>query len=103
MNCDSVYTERNHLVALLSTIFPSGLAKTDIDNWDKEWHNCVYIDFPWGQASWHFHDSEMYLFQHLPQYDKEWDGHTTEEKYKAIQKQVNTELTKSSSSLTLKS
>ena len=69
-----IHSERNHLVALLATIYPSGIAKTAIDGWDEEWHNCVYIDFPWGQASWHFHDDEMYLFEKLPRYEKnlEW-------------------------------
>jgi hypothetical protein len=103
MNCDSVYNERNRLVALLATIYPSGLAKTAIDNWDESWHNCVYIDFPWGQASWHFHDNELYLFEKLPVYEKNWDGHTTEEKYDAIQKQVNLHLTKTSTSPIFKS
>jgi hypothetical protein len=86
MNCDYVYKERNILVALLATSYPSGLAKTAIDGWHEDWHNCVYIDFPWGQASWHFHKDEMYLFENLPLYDKEWDGHTTEEKYSLIEK-----------------
>lgn len=88
MNCDSVYNERNHLVALLSTLYPSGISKTVINGWDEEWHNCVYIDFPWGQASWHIHNSEMYLFQHLKPYEKEWNGHTTEEKYADIKKHL---------------
>jgi hypothetical protein len=81
---NDVYTERNHLVALLSTLYPSGRAKTAIEGWDEAWHSCVYIDFPWGQASWHYHESEAYLFEHLPPYTKPWDGHTTEQKYTAI-------------------
>lgn len=81
---DQAYSERNHLVALLAQFFPSGIAKTDIPGWDPEWHNCVYIDLRGGQASWHIHDSEMYLFKDLPPYTKEWDGHTTEEKYARI-------------------
>lgn len=81
---NDVYTERNHLVALLSTLYPSGRAKTTIEGWDEAWHGCVYIDFPWGQASWHYHESEAYLFEHLPPYTKPWDGHTTEQKYTAI-------------------
>ena len=84
MNCDSVYKERNQLVALLSTLFPSGKAKTAIEGWDEAWHGCVYIDFPWGQASWHYHSDDEQMFAHLPPYTKPWDGHTTEEKYAAI-------------------
>lgn len=93
MNCDSVYQERNKLVALLATIYPSGKEKTIIDGWDEEWYNCVYIDFPWGQASWHFHVSEMHLFENLPTYQKPWNGHTTKEKYDAIEKHVKEVLT----------
>lgn len=84
MNCDSVYKERNQLVALLSTLFPSGKAKTAIEGWDEAWHGCVYIDFPWGQASWHYHSDDEQMFAHLPPYTKPWDGHTTEEKYASI-------------------
>ena len=69
-------------MALLATIYiyPSGIAKTAIDGWDEEWHNCVYINFPWGQASWLFYDDEMYLFEKLSRYEKIGDGHSTEGK-----------------------
>lgn len=83
-NADAAYTERNRLVALLASMFPSAVCKTAIEGWDPAWHNCVFIDFPWGQASWHFHDSDAHLFEHLPQAEVKWDGHTTEEKYEAI-------------------
>jgi hypothetical protein len=81
---NQAYQERNRLVALLATIYPSGTKRTAIPGWDEEWHGCVYIDFPWGQASWHYHDSHAHLFAHLPRYAGEWDGHTTEQKYAAI-------------------
>jgi hypothetical protein len=81
---DAAYLERNKLVALLAAIFPSGIARTAIEGWSDDWHGCVYIDFPWGQASWHYHDSQAHLFEHLPPYAGSWDGHTTEAKYEAI-------------------
>lgn len=81
---DEAYEERNRLVALLASLFPSGTKRTDIPGWDHEWHGCVYIDFPWGQASWHYHDRQAHLFAHLPSYGGAWDGHTTEAKYDAI-------------------
>ena len=81
---DGAYTERNRLVAFLTNIYPSGVKKTAIPGWDEAWHNCVYIDLPVGQASWHYHDSEAHLFAHLPAYSSEWDGHTTEEKYERL-------------------
>ena len=81
---NNAYRERNQLVALLSTLFPSGKAKTAIEGWDEAWHGCVYIDFPWGQASWHYHTNDECMFEHLPPYTEEWDGHTTEAKYAMI-------------------
>jgi len=81
---NSAYTERNRLVALIASLYPSGIKKTDIPGWDEEWHGCVYIDLPTGQASWHYHDSEAWMFRHLPRYEGEWDGHTTEEKYDRV-------------------
>jgi hypothetical protein len=82
---DGAYEERNRLVALLASMFPSGRKSTDIPGWNPEWHGAVYIDFPWGQASWHYHESQTHMFAHLTPYAGEWDGHTTETKYEAIQ------------------
>jgi hypothetical protein len=87
-NTNNAYKERNQLVALLSTLFPSGKAKTAIEGWDEAWHGCVYIEFPWGQASWHYHTDDGWMFEHLPQYTNQWDGHSTDAKYRAIAKAV---------------
>ena len=81
---DGAYLERNQLVAALSKIYPSGIAKTAIPGWSEDWHGCVYIDSPVGQLSWHYHESQAHLFAHLPPYTKPWDGHTTEEKYRRL-------------------
>lgn len=81
---DGAYLERNRLVAALATCYPAGTARTAIEGWAPEWHGCVYIDLPTGQASWHHHDSEAHLFAHLPPYKGTWDGHSTEEKYKRV-------------------
>ena len=98
---DGAYAERNRLVALLSKVFPSGKKKTVIEGWSEDWHGCVYIDLPTGQASWHYNDSQGWLFEHLPMYQGTWDGHTTEEKYERIAafaalaqpvEQINTQL-----------
>lgn len=78
---DNAYHERNMVVAALAKLYPSGTTRTAIDGWDPEWHGCVRIDLPTGQVSWHYHDSQAYLFAELPLYEGEWDGHTTEEKY----------------------
>lgn len=79
---DAAYLERNMVVAALAKCFPSGVTKTAIEGWCEDWHGCVYIDLPTGQASWHFHDSHASLFAGIPNfYSRGWDGHTTEEKY----------------------
>ena len=82
---DGAYEERNRVVAALARLFPSGVTKTNIPGWDEEWHGCVYIDLPTGQVSWHFHDTQTYLFDGLPPYQGEWDGHDTPEKYRRVQ------------------
>lgn len=81
---DAAYYERNQVVAALAKCFPSGVARTAIEGWSEDWHGCVYIDLPTGQASWHFHDSQAHLFDGLPPYSGKWDGHTTEEKYERL-------------------
>lgn len=86
---DAAYLERNQLVAALSKVFPAGIARTTIEGWDSEWHNCVFIDLPTGQASWHYHDSQAHLFAHLSPYWGEWDGHTTEQKYERLAAMAN--------------
>ena len=84
---DGAYFERNQLVALLALVYPSSQCKTAIEGWDPVWHNCVYIHLPdMGQLSWHYHDSEAQLFEHVPHVATKWDGHTTEEKYARIRK-----------------
>ena len=79
---DAAYRERDALVALLSKLFPATLGHHGDDpDWDDDWRNIVYIDFPTGQGSWHIHDRELPMFAHLSRGTAEWDGHTTEEKY----------------------
>lgn len=81
---EGAYLERNRLVAALATCYPAGTAITPIEGWAPEFCNCVFIDLPTGQASWHYHDSQAHLFAHLPPYNGTWDGHTTEEKYERV-------------------
>ena len=86
---DDAYMERNRCVALVARMalalgLRAGVARTAIEGWSEDWHGCVYIDLPTGQASWHFHDSQAALFTGLPAYDGKWDGHTTPEKYERV-------------------
>lgn len=85
---NNAYHERDMLVALISKVFPSYLAKHDPtdESWDKEWTNIVYVNLPTGQCSWHIKDNELPLFNHLSYSENNWDGHTTVEKYIRISK-----------------
>lgn len=90
---NQVYEERNRCVALIASMalalgWPAGRAKTVIPGWDEEWLNCIYVDLPAGQVSWHYHDREAHLFAHLPEYRGLWDGHNTGEKYRRVAAQA---------------
>ena len=100
---DNAYWERNQLVAALSKLLPAHLAKhpeSDKD-WDDDWRTIVVVylegnmnrDFIGQdkqtdlQMTWHIHDSDIPLFDHLYyKTDFYWDGHTTEEKYRRLRK-----------------
>lgn len=72
---DEAYRQRNHLVAALARLFPSGTRRTNIEGWSDDWHGCCFIDLTTGQISYHYHDSHAYLFAALPAYETPWDGH----------------------------
>ena len=83
---DQAYKERNHLVAALARLYPSGIRATEIPGWDPEWSGCVYIDLPDNrQISYHYHDSEAFLFEDLPPYKKPYDGHRKEDVHDHLQ------------------
>lgn len=44
---------------------------------EPEWP-IFYIDLPTGQISWH-----------MPEYTGDWDGHSTEEKYRRVNNYIN--------------
>jgi len=84
---DGAYRERDRLVAALSKLLPSFLARhPDSDTeWDADWRWIVFVDAPAGQLSWHIHDSELPMFDHLERLEGEhWDGHTTPQKYERL-------------------
>lgn len=80
------YSERDKLVAALSKLFPASLElHPENEAWEDDWRWIVFIDLPTGQATWHIHDSELPMFDHLPRLaGRKWDGHTTEEKYQRL-------------------
>lgn len=78
----SIYRERAHLVAFLTTLYPSVGAYND----PEEPEYCVvYVETPVGQMSWHIHPDDMDLFEGLCiDTDHMWDGHSTREKYQRL-------------------
>lgn len=100
---DNAYWERNQLVAALSKLLPSHLAKHPVEDkeWEDDWRNIVVIHLPLEltpyadvedgpvpddiQMTWHVHDHDMPMFDHLNYAsDYYYDGHSTEEKYKRL-------------------
>ena len=92
---DNAYWERNQLVSALSRLFPSFLSKHPEEDkeWDDDWRTIVIIKLPTNKAaekeinqqlSWHIHDTDIPMFDHLQYRDFGWDGHTTEEKYRRL-------------------
>lgn len=100
---NQAYWERNQLVAALSKVFPSHLCRhPDEDKeWENDWRWIVCIHIPvlhrgpsiavanpdWieeTQVTWHIHDSEKPLFDHLEIKDNHWDGHSSETKYQRL-------------------
>lgn len=98
------YAERNKLVAALSKMLPSHLTRhPDNEPWENDWRWVVCIHNPYGQMTWHIHDSELPQFNHLlkgvelsatcypiqintmVENCSGYDGHTTEEKYKRLE------------------
>lgn len=92
---NEVYDERNRCIAAICAMaqrlsWSTWRGKHEPANdpsWDAEWRNVIYINLPTGQVSWHIHDRDLPLFSQLPLIlERPWDGHTTEQKYKRLQK-----------------
>lgn len=86
---DAAYLERNQVVAAFAKMADAMgwrvvLARTVIEGWSEDWCGCIFIETPAGQLSWHFHDSQAYLFDGLPNGTAKWDGHDTPEKYRRL-------------------
>lgn len=71
---DNNYDVRYNLVfeALHLALKKGYNAGVRIDSLEPEWP-VVYIELPTGQVSWH-----------IPQHNQQWDGHSTEDKYRRI-------------------
>lgn len=98
---NTAYDERNNLVAFLSRLYPSHLAKHPEEDktWENDWRWIVCVHSPAGQMTWHIHDTHLEKFAHLADNALErgnlndWDGHTTAEKYERLKKLPPIEIT----------
>ncbi len=82
-NSMSIYRERAHLVAFLTTLYPSVGSYNDPEEPE---YLVVYVETPVGQMSWHIHPDDTDLFEGLQVVPNHmWDGHCTDEKYQKLQ------------------
>jgi hypothetical protein len=85
---DGAYRERAHLTAWLATLHPAVIAPApDVD--EPGWQ-ILYLTAGGRQMSWHIHPRDADLYAHVERVPADdpraqWDGHTTEAKYQAIQ------------------
>lgn len=94
---NDAYHERDMLVCALTKLFPAYLARhSEEEEWEDDWRWIVYIEIPvtekvvsgdqhnripekdWfktttRQVSWHIHDSERAMFDHLEVKENNWD------------------------------
>lgn len=78
---DVAYAERNQVVLALARVAQAHGYKVGwLDETNDLGWRILYIDSDAGQLSWHFpvEDLPEHLFS---RYDREWDGHTTPDKY----------------------
>jgi hypothetical protein len=93
---NGAYAERNKVLSLMARMALAlgwkagvgGHPESDT-TWERDWMTILFIEIPgvdggFVQCSWHFHDSEKHLLSHLPLYEKPWDGHGNEEKYRRV-------------------
>lgn len=70
---NGLYTERAHLVALATTVFPSWVVT---DPAEPEWP-VVHVLGPFGLMGWHIAAADLHLFDHVRRGGgPDYDGHT---------------------------
>lgn len=82
----SCYDERSHLLAYLTIFCESHLYLDESE--DVGYQNVLSMRFGDRWFGWHIADDDLPLFRHLEFRRNAYDGHTTEEKYAAIAKEV---------------
>ncbi|WP_436846555.1 hypothetical protein [Streptomyces niveus] len=90
----NVYRERAHLLSHLTSIYPSALIH-GADPAEPDWPVLfIHMPFPKGQLTWHISPDDLDLFESVPtemRFWTVWDGHSTEEKYKRLDKATREE------------
>lgn len=85
---DRAYGERNKVIALAARMalklgYSAGIKDDPVER-NRDWKKVIFIDLPAGQVSWHVHRRELKFFKFLKPYQKMWDGHSTDEKYRRV-------------------
>lgn len=81
-----VYRERARLVAFLASLYPCHVGHTDPN--EPDWL-VVMVHTSAGQMSWHIAPEDADLFEWVVEMKPgDWDGHTTEEKYRRLEELV---------------
>ena len=75
---DDAYRDRAIVIKALCACaarlgYNYGIGIDDNEDWEQSWRNCVYVDLPEGQISWHIAPSEWSMFTLLPEYKGKWD------------------------------
>lgn len=87
MDC---YTERAHLLALLTRHYPTVIYEpTDAE---PGFSHAIWLDIDGVPCTWHIADADLPLFARYPAFPDKvvvWDGQTTAEKYAHIAKVVS--------------
>ncbi|TBO57539.1 hypothetical protein EYS09_22270 [Streptomyces kasugaensis] len=91
---DAVYRERAHLLAWLATAVSAVI--TPATDTDEPGWSLLYLTTPVGQMSWHIAPRDADLFEHVSHVATsdpraQWDGHSTDEKYKRIRAHIRWE------------
>jgi hypothetical protein len=85
---DGAYRERAHLVGLAASFAEQAVIAPAPDVDEPGWQ-ILYATLHGRQCSWHIAPRDADLFEHLDHVDADdpraqWDGHTTDEKYRHI-------------------
>ncbi|MEU8473729.1 hypothetical protein [Streptomyces hygroscopicus] len=90
---DQAYRERAHLLAWLAALHPANAVITTAADIDEDGWQLLYLLVGGWQMSWHIAPRDGALFEHVEHVDPgdpraQWDGHSTDQKYRRMQEHV---------------